>query len=94
MPCRASRVIAMKRILSGLAALGATFGSAFAAEFSQSVKTPAAVTYEAFGAVGDGVHDDRAAIVAAHRKANTEDYAGPVLFGGITGDPATPHAIR
>lgn len=28
------------------------------------------VTYEAYGAVGDGVHDDQAAIVAAHEAAN------------------------
>ena len=28
------------------------------------------VTYEEFGAVGDGVHDDQAAIIAAHKAAN------------------------
>lgn len=28
------------------------------------------ITYEEFGAVGDGVHDDQAAIIAAHRAAN------------------------
>ena len=28
------------------------------------------VTYEEYGAVGDGVHDDQAAIIAAHQAAN------------------------
>ncbi|MBQ1634347.1 MAG: hypothetical protein II050_06635, partial [Bacteroidaceae bacterium] len=28
------------------------------------------VTYEEYGAVGDGVHDDQAAIIAAHKAAN------------------------
>lgn len=31
------------------------------------------VTYEAFSAVGDGVHDDMPAIVAAHNHANTNE---------------------
>lgn len=30
------------------------------------------ITYEEFGAVGDGVHDDQAAIVAAHKAANEQ----------------------
>ena len=31
---------------------------------------PAFITYEQFGAVGDGVHDDQSAIIAAHNAAN------------------------
>lgn len=31
------------------------------------------ITYEQFGAVGDGVHDDQAAIIAAHDAANEQD---------------------
>lgn len=32
--------------------------------------TPEFITYEQYGAVGDGVHDDQAAIIAAHAAAN------------------------
>ena len=28
------------------------------------------VTYEEYGAVGDGIHDDQEAIIAAHKAAN------------------------
>ena len=30
------------------------------------------ITYEQFGAVGDGIHDDQAAIIAAHQAANEQ----------------------
>ena len=40
------------------------------------------VTYEAFGAVGDGVTDDLAAISEAHAYANTHDLPVRVVHGG------------
>ena len=34
--------------------------------------SPRVVTYEQYGAVGDGVHDDFPAVVAAHEAANAK----------------------
>ena len=60
----------LRRALQIGVAVGAT--AAFAATPLQpAVSTDRPVTYEAFGAVGDGVADDLPAIVAAHTFANT-----------------------
>ena len=41
--------------------------------FLTSQARPSSVSYERFGAVGDGVHDDQAAIVKAHAFANSRN---------------------
>lgn len=46
------------------------FLAALAAIACGCAANPQYVTYEEFGAVGDGIHDDQAAIVAAHAAAN------------------------
>ena len=51
-----------RHLLVGLALL--------AAATLQATPRADVVTYEQYGAVGDGVHDDQAAIVAAHQAAN------------------------
>jgi hypothetical protein len=55
-----------------LVLLGCAAGSAtvLAAEVKRTVPTDRPVSYEAFGAVGDGVADDLPAIVEAHAFAN------------------------
>ena len=58
---------AISMILACLA-LTACFGTLAAAVDSQETYT----TYEAYGAVGDGAHDDFDAIIAAHNAANAQ----------------------
>ena len=41
------------------------------------------VTYEAFGAVGDGIHDDFEAIIQAHEYANEQGLIQHHLGGKI-----------
>jgi hypothetical protein len=56
-------------------AAGAATGFA-ATENKRRVPTDRPVSYEAFGAVGDGVADDLPAIVEAHAFANAHDLPG------------------
>ena len=55
-----------------LAALAFAAPVHLVADDSGSVAAPLFVSYEAFGAVGDGVHDDLPAIQAAHAHANEQ----------------------
>lgn len=64
------------QLLIALLAAAASVPSAFSATKSQpAVPTDRPVSYEAFGALGDGVTDDLPAIVAAHAFANTHGLA-------------------
>jgi hypothetical protein len=68
---RAQRGLALSTLLL-LVLLGAAAGqpTVFAAEAKRTVPTDRPVSYEAFGAVGDGVADDLPAVVEAHAFAN------------------------
>ncbi|HRZ57263.1 MAG TPA: hypothetical protein P5525_17595, partial [Candidatus Paceibacterota bacterium] len=73
---RAKRGLALSTLLL-LVLLGRAAGPAtvFAAEPKRTVPTDRPVSYEAFGAVGDGVADDLPAIVEAHAFANAHGLA-------------------
>ncbi len=58
-------------LLLGLMLIAGTASGVAATKEQRPVPTDRPVSYEAFGAVGDGVTDDLAAIVAAHAFANT-----------------------
>jgi hypothetical protein len=68
---RVKRVVALSSLLL-LVLLRSAAGpaTACAAEAKRTVPTDRPVSYEAFGAVGDGVADDLPAIVEAHAFAN------------------------
>lgn len=60
-------------LLGPVVLLGFAFGATAATGSKATPPTDRPVSYEAFGAVGDGVADDLPAIVAAHAFANTHD---------------------
>jgi hypothetical protein len=69
---RLRREVAHRALVTILLGLAAGAGSAvFAEEAKSAVPTDRPVSYEAFGAIGDGVADDLPAIVEAHAFANT-----------------------
>ena len=57
-------------VLLGVAAAAGVAPVFAATENKRNVPTDRPVSYEAFGAVGDGVADDLAAVVEAHAFAN------------------------
>ena len=67
---RKSRGYAQGLLLIVLFGSASGVATVFAAEAKRTVPTDRPVTYEAFGAVGDGVADDLPAIVEAHAFAN------------------------
>ena len=79
--------------------LGAVFavGAVGVAADAQERVPPSVVTYEEFGAVGDGKADDQSAIVAAHAAANEKGLPvkagdGKTYYiggGGLTADIRT-----
>jgi hypothetical protein len=70
----AQKLRGFARAMLGVVLFGIAAGTAplfAAAEATRNVPTDRPVSYEAFGAVGDGVADDLPAIVEAHAFANT-----------------------